>query len=93
MCKVVGVTSEMSSPTFSIVNEYETIDKSKVYHMDLYRLASKQDIAQIGLLDYLDSGSYCFIEWPTLLYGEVSGLRCEFTIVSSSLRKLAIFNQ
>ncbi len=92
MCKAIGVTSEMSSPTFSIVNEYESQDASKVYHVDLYRIETKQDIVQIGLFDYLDSGSYCFIEWPSLLYGEVPGLRCELTIESSTSRKLAIFN-
>lgn len=91
MCKSLGVSSEMSSPTFSIVNEYETLDAQKVYHVDLYRIETKQDIVQIGLFDYLDSGSYCFIEWPSLLYDEVSGLRCELTIASSTSRKLAIF--
>lgn len=67
----LGVNSGMSSPTFSIVNEYETTGGQKLYHFDFYRLKSESEAYDIGVDEYFDSGNYCFIEWaekiPTLL--------------------------
>ena len=65
--KILGTTSEMSSPTFSIVNEYLRNDNSKIFHFDLYRIKKLQELNEIGIMDYLDSGNYCFIEWPEIL--------------------------
>lgn len=59
----MGSEDETSSPTFSIVNEYET-GKGKVFHFDLYRIKSESEALDFGIEEYLDSGSYCFIEWP-----------------------------
>jgi tRNA threonylcarbamoyladenosine biosynthesis protein TsaE len=71
MAEQLGVSTGMSSPTFSIVNEYETADGSKVYHFDFYRLKNEAEAYDIGIDEYFDSGNYCFIEWaekiPTLL--------------------------
>lgn len=64
MCKQLGVIeSEISSPTFSLVNEYLGTDCS-VYHFDLYRIEDQQELLQIGIEEYLDSNHYLFIEWP-----------------------------
>ena len=57
------VTSTMSSPSFGIVNEYET-PNGLVYHIDLYRIKDVAEIYEFGLPEILDSGSPCFIEWP-----------------------------
>ena len=67
ICKILGTSSEMSSPTFSIVNEYLLNDNSKIFHFDLYRIKKLQELNEIGIMDYLDSGNYCFIEWPEIL--------------------------
>jgi tRNA threonylcarbamoyladenosine biosynthesis protein TsaE len=60
------VTEPVSSPTFSLVNEYSSPTVGTIYHMDLYRLEKPSDLAQIGFEEYLDSGRLCLIEWPGL---------------------------
>lgn len=64
LCRVLGVVSTVQSPTFSLVNEYTTHEGHAVYHFDCYRLRNEAEALDIGLEEYLDSGSYCFIEWP-----------------------------
>ena len=65
LCEHLGVaTSEICSPTYSIVNEYLTADKRCVYHFDFYRIKSEQEAFDMGYEEYLYSGAYCFIEWP-----------------------------
>jgi tRNA threonylcarbamoyladenosine biosynthesis protein TsaE len=64
ICRQLGVTHEMSSPTFAIVNEYA--GTSPIYHFDLYRLEKEEELDGIGFEEYLDSGNWCFIEWPEL---------------------------
>ena len=61
--KALGTNDEVSSPTFSIVNEYET-DKGKVYHFDFYRLNHEDDALDFGIEEYLYSNQYCLMEWP-----------------------------
>ncbi len=64
ICKVLGVKNKVVSPTFAIVNEYA--GERPVYHFDLYRLKNADELMNIGLLDYLNSGNYCLIEWPEM---------------------------
>lgn len=64
LCKQLGTVSDLSSPTFSIVNEYMTNRKEKIFHFDLYRLRQPRELFDLGFDDYIDSGDYCFIEWP-----------------------------
>lgn len=61
---ILGVLDVIQSPTFSIVNEYQTSNKEKVYHFDFYRLEKLEEAYDIGYEHYLSSGNYCFIEWP-----------------------------
>lgn len=63
-CKVLGVNEVVSSPTFSIVNEYEA-ENSLVYHFDFYRLKNLQEAYDIGYEDYFYSDAICLVEWPT----------------------------
>jgi tRNA threonylcarbamoyladenosine biosynthesis protein TsaE len=60
----MGTQDEISSPTFSIVNEYDT-EHGKVYHFDMYRIKSEEEAMDFGIEEYLYSGKYCFIEWPS----------------------------
>lgn len=64
LCKQLEVEDETSSPTYSIVNEYYSTKNGTIYHFDCYRLESEEEAYDIGIEDYLDSGNYCFIEWP-----------------------------
>lgn len=66
LCARLGVQDTMSSPTYAVVNEYATGDHQRVYHFDLYRLKSTAELLDIGFEEYLESGSYLFIEWPEL---------------------------
>lgn len=63
LCAVLGVKDTVSSPSFSIVNEYPLGD-SNVYHFDFYRIRNEQEAFDIGTEDYFYSGAYCFVEWP-----------------------------
>jgi len=65
ICQELGVTDAVSSPTFSIVNEYETANGKRLYHFDFYRIEEEQEALDIGTLEYFDSGNLCLIEWPT----------------------------
>ena len=67
LCKELGVNENMSSPSFALVNEYRDQKNNPVYHLDLYRLKSEREALDIGLEEYLDSGNYCFIEWPEII--------------------------
>ena len=64
VCQRLGVREGMSSPTFSIVNEYPTPGGEKIYHFDCYRLKSEQEAFDLGAEEYFDSGNFCFVEWP-----------------------------
>lgn len=63
LSRALGVIDAVSSPTYSIVNEYSLTDGS-VYHFDFYRLKSQEEAFDIGFEEYLYSNKYCFIEWP-----------------------------
>ncbi len=71
MAKQLGVINTVSSPTFSIVNEYHDREGKTIYHFDFYRLKSEAEAYDIGVNEYLESGNLCWIEWsekiPSLL--------------------------
>lgn len=64
LCKVLGVTDPVGSPTFAIVNEYLRADGDYMYHFDFYRINKLSEAIEIGLDDYLYSGCLCIMEWP-----------------------------
>ena len=67
ICTQLGADSALSSPTYSLINEYHTASAGDIYHLDLYRLRSLNEALDIGIEDYLLGGAYCFIEWPDLI--------------------------
>lgn len=65
ICRVLGVADDaVSSPTFSIINEYRTESGESLFHFDFYRIETVAEALDIGLYDYLDSGALCIMEWP-----------------------------
>lgn len=64
ICKELGVTDGISSPTFSLVNEYTSAKGEKIFHFDFYRIKSISEAYDMGYEDYFYADAYCFIEWP-----------------------------
>lgn len=64
LVRQLGVSENTNSPTYLIVNQYETNSKEVIYHFDAYRLEDEEEAFAMGFDEYLDSGNYCFIEWP-----------------------------
>jgi tRNA threonylcarbamoyladenosine biosynthesis protein TsaE len=63
----LGAGAIVQSPTFSIINEYITVQGESIFHFDFYRINKIEEAYDIGYEEYLYSGSYCFIEWPELI--------------------------
>lgn len=63
LCKYLGVSENVSSPTFALVNEYEDAAGKPVFHFDFYRIEKEQEAIDIGISEYFNSGQYCFVEW------------------------------
>lgn len=62
--RVLGVTDDVTSPTFSIINEYRDSNGAALYHFDFYRIENPTQAMDLGLDDYFDSGALCLMEWP-----------------------------
>ena len=67
VCKFLGAEDLVSSPTFTLVNEYMTKSGAFLYHIDFYRIRRKEEVFDFGIEEYFDSNSYCFLEWPELV--------------------------
>ena len=67
LCKNLGVTGDVNSPTFSLVNEYKSDVNAIIYHLDLYRLKTLDQALEIGLFELVDSGYFCLIEWASAI--------------------------
>ena len=65
--KVLGAGDIVTSPTFTMVNEYRTNKNEIIYHMDFYRIKKVEEVFDFGIEEYFSSGSFCFMEWPELI--------------------------
>ncbi len=90
LCNQLGSRDDISSPTFSIINEYNC-DKGKIYHFDLYRLKNLEEAIDIGFEEYIYSNNYCFIEWPEKVADILPNtllVNCELSYISMNERRL-----
>jgi len=91
ICQYHGVTEKVTSPTYSLINQYES-NKGIIYHLDLYRLNTIDEAIDIGIEDLLYGDSLCLIEWPDLVTPllPLEVLKIKVEIVEDSKRKIIL---
>jgi tRNA threonylcarbamoyladenosine biosynthesis protein TsaE len=92
LCKALQVDETVTSPTYSIIQEYKTTEGKIVYHIDLYRIKNSHEAMEAGIEDCLNSNEICFVEWPERardIFPEET-VFSNFEIVSATKRKLVI---
>jgi tRNA threonylcarbamoyladenosine biosynthesis protein TsaE len=89
--KDIGISENVKSPTFSLVNEYIENDLI-IFHFDLYRINKENELDSIGFYEYLDSGKLCFIEWPNIAIQNIykDYVLIKISITSDSEREIEI---
>jgi tRNA threonylcarbamoyladenosine biosynthesis protein TsaE len=92
LCTVLGVIDGMSSPTFSIINEYQGNDGDRLFHFDFFRIKSEAEAYDIGAEDYFYSGNFCFVEWPEKIPGLIppDHVRVKIDQVDEKYRTIAL---
>tara|TARA_B100001079_G_C15941113_1_gene310743 strand:+ start:37 stop:450 length:414 start_codon:yes stop_codon:yes gene_type:complete len=90
LIKELGYEGTVSSPTFSLINEY--FNGNKIYHFDFYRIKSRNELLDIGVDEYISRNDWCFIEWPSLIADMLPDKYIELNIdvISNDDRKLRI---
>ena len=84
LCRQWGCTTEASSPTYSLVNEYVAANGEIMYHFDLYRLKTMEEAMDMGFEDYIESGRICLIEWADIALPLIHASCAELTITSEN---------
>lgn len=93
ICRRLEVEDDVSSPTFALVNEYwSQAMRAPVYHIDLYRLHNLQEALDIGIGEYIEGNTYCFVEWPELIDSLLPNelVRVKISTLANSYRKVLI---
>lgn len=91
-CKVIGVKETVSSPTYSLIQQYLTFTGENIFHIDLYRINDEEEARNAGIEDCLLSGDRCFVEWPEKVPTLFSGdeVRLSFEQINTDMRKIII---
>lgn len=91
ICEKLEVEDNISSPTYAIVNEYQTKNGKSIYHFDLYRLNDEVELLDIGIEDILDSGAVCFFEWPEKILNFLPSDYVKVSIdITNQVREIAV---
>ncbi len=92
ICDELKVVDNVSSPTYSIINEYKTVNNDTVTHMDWYRLKDEADALHAGVEDYLRADSYCLIEWPERAEGllPLHCIKVSIEVIDEAKRSISI---
>ncbi len=95
LCESKGVTDQVTSPTFSLINEYrftENYKEQKIFHIDLYRIRNEEEAVRAGIEDCLFSGNICFVEWPDKAPGILppETVQVYFETMDTETRKLKL---
>ena len=84
----LNVIDNVSSPTFSIINEYKTKTEDLIYHMDLYRIDKIEELDGIGFFEYLESGNLCLIEWGEKIENKIGDDYDKFKIIKKGTLRI-----
>lgn len=92
VCKILGVTETITSPTFAIINEYKKSDSEAIFHFDFYRIKNIEEAYDFGYEDYFYSEQLCFIEWPELVEPLLpeNVVRVQITVQDNDQRLISI---
>jgi tRNA threonylcarbamoyladenosine biosynthesis protein TsaE len=92
LCRLLGTHDVTGSPTFSIINQYNTVEGKIIYHMDLYRIKDEEEAINAGVEDALYSGNLCLVEWPEHAEGLLPDdtFHVTLTAVNKSVRELSV---
>lgn len=94
LCEQLQVTDIVTSPTFALINEYNTSNDYRVFHFDFYRIKEIEEVYDLGFDDYFSSGEYCFIEWPEKIEGLLpdSAVKVQIKVLENGAREIS-FNK
>jgi tRNA threonylcarbamoyladenosine biosynthesis protein TsaE len=92
LCEYLGATDLVSSPTFTLVNEYRTANGESMYHIDFYRIKKHDEVFDFGIEEYLTGEKYCFMEWPELIEDILpeETVRVRITVEDNEARTLSV---
>lgn len=90
ICEQLGVRDNVNSPTFSIVNEYQTENGDHIFHFDFYRIEKPEEVFDFGYEEYLHSGELCLIEWPEKIEGLLpeNTIRIDISVNEKGVREI-----
>lgn len=92
--KQLGVLDNVSSPTFSLVNEYLSTSKEKIYHFDFYRINKEEEALDMGIEEYFYSNCWCLVEWPNKIENllPLKSVIISITAKENQLRTIELMN-
>ena len=92
LCKQLEVLDNISSPTFSLVNEYQTATETKVFHFDFYRIEDEEEALDMGIEEYFYQNAWCLVEWPENIENllPLDAVQIQLTILEDGQRNIQL---